>query len=70
MQNFERNWANSICIRVNNFPKSVNFEISQESSQRKKLKLPKIEYYYYLCRQVYVGKLKWEKACGKLNLVK
>ena len=44
MQNFERNWANSICIRVNNFPKSVNFEISQESSQRKKLKLPKIEY--------------------------
>ena len=25
MQNFERNWKNSICIRVNNFAISVNF---------------------------------------------
>ena len=25
IQNFERNWKNSICIRVNNFAKSVNF---------------------------------------------
>ena len=27
VQNFERNWKNSICIRVNNFAKSANFEI-------------------------------------------
>ena len=25
IQNFERNWKTSICIRVNNFTKSVNF---------------------------------------------
>ena len=35
IQNFERNWKNSICIRVNNSPKS------QESSQRKKIQVIK-----------------------------
>ena len=24
-QKFERNWNNSVCIEVDNFPKSVNF---------------------------------------------
>ena len=51
------NRKNSVCIRVNNFAKSVNFEISQESLQRKKiqnlkLKLSKLEYY---------------SVCGKVN---
>ena len=50
-RNFKRNWKNSICIRVNNFAKSVNFEISREPSQRKKLKLSKLEY-YSLCGKV------------------
>ena len=43
-QNFERNWKNLICIRVNNFGKSVNFKILWESSQTN-LKLSKLEYY-------------------------
>ena len=34
-QNFERNWKNSVCIRINNFAKSANFYVSQQSSQRK-----------------------------------
>ena len=52
IQNFERNWNNSICIRVNNFAESVNFKISRELSQRKILKLSKLEYY---------------SSCGKVN---
>ena len=37
IQNIERNWKNSIFIRVNNFAKSVSFQISREFSQRKKI---------------------------------
>ena len=42
---------NSICIKVNNFAKSINFKISRESSRRKMLKLSKLEY-YSLCKEV------------------
>ena len=45
MQNFERDWKSSFCIKVNNFAKSINFKILRECSQRKKLKLSKLEYY-------------------------
>ena len=51
MQNFEKNSKNLICIRVNNFAKPVNFKIPRESSQRKKLKLSRLEY-YSLCGKV------------------
>ena len=47
----ERNWKNPICIKLNNSTKSVNFKISEESSQRNKLKLSKLEY-YSLCAKV------------------
>ena len=46
MQNFKRNWKNSIYIRVSTSTKSINFSISRESSQRKKENLSKLEYYY------------------------
>ena len=49
-QNFERNWKNLICIRVNNFGKSVNFKILRKYSQTN-LKLSKLEY-YSLCWKV------------------
>ena len=46
MQNCERNWKNLICVRVDNFDKSVNLKILRESSQRKILKLSRLEYYF------------------------
>ena len=45
IQNFERNWENSICIRANNIARSLNYEILREPLQRKKLKLSKLEFY-------------------------
>ena len=45
IQHFERNWKSSIYVRVNNLAKFVIFLISRETSQRKKLKLSKLEYY-------------------------
>ena len=50
-QNFEKNCKSSICIRVNNFDKSVNFQISRESSQKN------IENYQNLNNTPYMGKL-------------
>ena len=28
VENFERSWSNSVCIKANNFAKSANFETS------------------------------------------
>ena len=35
-QKLERNWNNSFCIKVDNFPKSVDFQASQETALIKK----------------------------------
>ena len=47
MQNFEKNWKTSVCIRVDSFAKSVNLEgveISRESSQRKKIEIMQVNF--------------------------
>ena len=39
VQNFERNLKNIVCIRVDNFAETVNFQTSWECSTIKNLKL-------------------------------
>ena len=50
--NFERNWKNLICIRVNNFPITVNCcEITVKFRNLEKLQLSNLEQ-YSLCGKV------------------
>ena len=42
IQNFERNWKNSVCIRINNFAKSANLQNFHGSLHKKKIEIVKV----------------------------